>query len=422
MKGRARYLMVLAVIMSLFVFSGQAMAEKVLKVGVMGPFTGPSAKAGNEFKTSVQMVMEKIGGKIGDYKLELVWVDSQSDPAKATSAFAEACERKGIQAGAINWHSSVAIACMDLAAQYKVPWMFGMGAAQPVVTKWREDPKKYSYWGIKGWPVPGGLEAKGMASFLKSIMDAGQWKPAAKKAAIFGEETDWGRNAGENLKKSLTADGWEIVSEEYFDLKQTDFYPLLAKWKKSGVSFIGGTTTSAPSMTGLVKQYAEVGLNKQALLFANGLSWVGDWYKLVGEASDGVLDVQTMFATKAAKEFAAAKEKKFGFAPSAPASGLSYDGFTIFTKVLQRTFDRDGKLDSESIHKTLVDEVYTGKMSFTQDDGIIMMKEYKYTAETNPDPVLGPDHYVFPVTQYMGGKIVSIYPEAMATGKFVAPK
>lgn len=421
MAGKKRLLVIFAIIASLFLFSGQAMAEKVLKVGVMGPFTGPSAKAGNEFKTSVAMVMDKIGGKIGDYKLEIVWVDSQSDPAKATSAFAEAIERKGIVAGCINWHSSVAIACMDLAAQYKVPWMFGMGAAAPVVTKWREDPDKYSYWGIKGWPVPGGLESRGMTSFLKYLIDSGQWKPAVRKAAIFGEETDWGRNSGENLRKALTADGWEIVSEEYFDLKQTDFYPLLAKYKKSGVTFIGGTTTSAPSMTGFVKQYAEIGLNKQALLFANGLSWVGDWYSLVGKSSNGVLDVQTLWATKAAQEFAKAKEAKFGFKPSAPASGLSYDGFTIFTAVLKRTLERDGKLDSASIHKTLVEEVYTGKLTFTAKDGVIMMKEYKYTAESNPDPVTGPDYYFFPVTQYMDGKIISIYPDSMATGKFVKP-
>lgn len=420
MAKSLRWMMILAVICSLTLVAVPVMA-KTLKVGVMGPFTGPSAKAGKEFKDSVQMVLDKIGGKIGDYQLEIVWVDSQSDPAKATSAFAEACERKGIVAGAINWHSSVAIACMDLAAQYKVPWMFGMGAAQPVVTKWRENPKKYNYWGVKGWPVPGGLEAKGMAAFLDDLIKSGQWKPKAKKLAIFGEETDWGRNSGENIKKQLGAAGWEIVSEDYFDLKQTDFYPLLAKYKKAGVTFIGGTTTSAPSMTALVKQYAEVGLNKQALLFANGLSWVGDWYKLVGKSSNGVLDVQTLWSTKAAQDFAAAKEKKFGYKPSAPASGLSYDGFTIFVTVLKRTLERDGKLDSASIHKTLVDEVYTGKMSFTAKDGVIMMKEYKYTPETNPDPVLGPDHYFFPVTQYRDGGIIPIYPAGMASGKFIAP-
>ena len=325
--------LILAVVTAVvFLFTGMAAAEKALKVGVMGPFTGPAAKAGNEFKTSVEMVMEKIDGKVGDYKLDIVWVDSQSDPAKATSAFAEAIERKGVQVGAINWHSSVAIACMDEAAKYKVPWVFGMGAAEDVVKKWREDPKKYSYWGVKGWPVPGGLEAKGMTAFLKEIMGKGLWTPKAKKAAIFGEETDWGRNAGENLKASLSADGWEIVSEDYFDLKQTDFYPLLSKYMSAGVSFVGGTTTSAPSMTAFVKQYEEIGLKKQALLFANGLSWAGEWYDLTGKASDGVLDVQTVFGTKASRDFAAAKEKKYGFKPSARPRAFPMTGSPFWSR------------------------------------------------------------------------------------------
>jgi len=74
-------------IVALAAFCGPTLAaDKALKVGIMGPFTGPSAKAGQEFKDSIQMAMEKIGGKVGDYKLELVWVDSQSDPAKATNA------------------------------------------------------------------------------------------------------------------------------------------------------------------------------------------------------------------------------------------------------------------------------------------------------------------------------------------------
>ena len=35
-----------------------APAEKVLKIGVEGPFTGPSARTGEEFKGSVQMAFE----------------------------------------------------------------------------------------------------------------------------------------------------------------------------------------------------------------------------------------------------------------------------------------------------------------------------------------------------------------------------
>ena len=421
MTGKMRLSVIITIVASMFLFTSFAgAADKVLKVGIMGPFTGPSAKAGQEFKDSVIMGLDKIGGKIGPYKIVPVWVDSQSDPAKATAAFAEACERKGIVAGCINWHSSVAIACMDLAAQYKVQWLAGMGAAELVVKKWRSNPKKYSWWSCKFWPVPGKLEAGQSVAFMNYAIKKGLWKPKAKKAAIFGEDTDWGRNAGENLKKALKASGWKIVSEDYFALTQTDFYPLLSKYKKAGVTFVGGTTTSAASMTGLVKQYREVGL--KALLFANGLSWVGNWYKMTGKASNGVIDVQAQFGSKAAKAFAKAKQAKFGYAPSAPASGLSYDGFNFFVKVLRRTLEKYGKITSVDIHKVVVDEVNTGKLTFSAADGAIMMKEYKYLPETDPDPVVDTNHYFFPVIQYENGKSFIIFPESMKEANFIPPK
>jgi len=30
--------------------------------------------------------------------------------------------------------------------------------------------------------------------------------------------------------------GWEISSEDYFPIAQTDFYPLMSKYKKAGVA------------------------------------------------------------------------------------------------------------------------------------------------------------------------------------------
>ena len=146
MRGKKLLLGLFALSLMVTLSTGTALAEKVLKVGVLGPFTGPSAKTGEEFKASVTMAFEKVHNKVGDYKLEPVWVDSQSDPAKAVGAYAEACERIGIQAGILNWHSSVAVAVMDVAAQYKVPHIFGFGATEVVNKKWRSDPEKYSYW------------------------------------------------------------------------------------------------------------------------------------------------------------------------------------------------------------------------------------------------------------------------------------
>jgi hypothetical protein len=57
----AKKLMVnlVAVCFALTLFAGTAAAEKVLKIGVLGPFTGPSAKTGEEFKGAVTMAFER---------------------------------------------------------------------------------------------------------------------------------------------------------------------------------------------------------------------------------------------------------------------------------------------------------------------------------------------------------------------------
>lgn len=404
-----KYQLIIAVSMAVLFFAGQGLAaDKVLKFGVLGPFTGPSAQTGKEFKASVEMALKTIDSKVGDYILEPVWVDSQSDPAKASGAYAEAVEGKGIQAGVLNWHSSVAIAVMDVAAQYKVPHMFGFGASEVVNEKWQADPEKYSYWGGKGWPVPAKLE-KNYIVALNQAIKAGTFKPKKKLAAIYGEDTDWGRSAGGSYKKALEESGWEIHSEEYFPATQTDFYPLLAKYKKDGVAVVAGTSTSPSAITAFVKQGTEVGL--KSVIVASGLGWIGDWYKMTGPASNYVLDSIPQLTTAEAKQWAKDVKAKYGFNPSPSAGGLSYDGIRMFIKTLQRTNELHGKLDKETIHKTMVDEVNTGKLTYGKADGAIIMNEYKYTADTMPDMVVAPDAYFFPILQYQKGKGSIIFPD-----------
>jgi branched-chain amino acid transport system substrate-binding protein len=394
-------------------------AGKTLKVGVLGPFTGPSAKTGDEYKSSVEMAFEKINYQVGDYKIEPIWIDSQSDPAKATSAYAEAVEKKGIQVGILNWHSSVAAAVMDVAAQYKVPHFFAQGAAEIVNEKFHSDPEKYSYWGAKGWPVPGKLMV-GYVECLNNAIDKGLFKPTSKKVVIYGEDTDWGRSVGSAFKREFGKTGWEIVSENYFPLTQTDFYPLLSKIKNSGASVLAGTSTSAPSLTAFIKQASEVDV--KAVIIADGLGWTGDWYKMTGDSANFVLDMIPQLTTPQAKEWAKAKEKKYGFVPSPSSSGLAYDGTNFLIKILKRTIEKYNRLDSDSIHKIFVEELYTGKLTFSSEDGALIMKEYRYNAESIPDPVIARDGFYFPVLQYMNGKGDIVFPDDWKDRDFEFPK
>jgi branched-chain amino acid transport system substrate-binding protein len=385
---------------------------KEFKIGVLGPFTGPSARTGSEFRASAEMALEKIDSTIGDYKIVPVWVDSQSDPEKATRAYEEAIVQGGIQAGVLNWHSSVAVALMDVVAKHKVPHFFGFGATEVVNEKFDSDPVKYGYWSVKGWASPEKL-SQNYVSSLEDAIAEGTWVPDSKRVGIYGEDTDWGRSFGDGIARQLEAVGWEIVDRQYFPIEQTDFYPLLNKFKDQNLALIAGTSTAPPSLSAFIKQADEIGL--KSLIIADGLGWVGEWYDLTGSSSNYVLDQIPGWTSEASFKFAADFEKKSGMVPSPSSAGLAYDGMNFFLKLLQVTYDTYGELSSENVYKIVQDKVWTGEFTFTAADGAIVMAEYNYS--NPPDPLVGKGYYTFPVLQYMDGEGLYIWPPEFENAK-----
>ena len=390
-------------------------ATKTFKLGVMGPFSGPSARTGDEFKQSATMAFEAIDWQIGEYAIELVWVDSQSDPAKAAQAYEQAVVQDGIQAGVLNWHSSVAVSVMEVTAKHQVPHVFGFGATEVVNETFASDPEYYGYWAFKGWPSPSKLSI----SYVQALEDAiatGKWSPAEKTVAIYGEDTDWGRSFGGAIKGQLEDAGWTVVGEEYFALDQTEFYPLLNKFADLNPALIAGTSTALPVVSNFIKQVDEVGL--ESLVIMDGLGWFGEWYDSIGDASNYVLDQIPGWATTEGQAFAAQFEAEAGFPPSPSAGGLSFDGANFFIALAEATIAEYGDLTSETIYQFIQEKLWTGEWSYT--DGIVM-GNYAATAETVPDPVVGQGYYIFPVLQYFDGEGKVIYPTEWAVQDFTAP-
>jgi branched-chain amino acid transport system substrate-binding protein len=390
-----------------------APSAQVLKVGVGGPFTGPAARTGEEFKCSVQIAFDNIQSQVGPYKLEIVWIDEQSDPEKSSRALEEAIVGQNIQVGMLNWHSSDAVAMMDVAAKHKVPYLFGMGATEVVNQKFQSDPK-FQYWMTKGWPEPSKL----IAPYVTAVNDAntaGTLKLPNKKVAIWGEDTDWGRSVGKAFKTEFQKTGWEVASEDYFAKDQTDFASLLQRYKDQGVSVLAGTSTIPPSMAAFIKGTDEAGT--KSLVIADGLGWVGEWYNLTGKASNFVIDQIPGWTTDKAKQFAADFKKRCNIDPSPSAAGLSYDWTGYALKILQETLKDKGKLDSDSIYNEVKEKVWTGQLPYT--DGVIM-KSYRFSPDTIPDPVIGKDAYIFPILQYHDGQSTVVWPTDWATGKLEA--
>jgi branched-chain amino acid transport system substrate-binding protein len=97
--------------------AAEAATEKIVKIGSIGPFTGPAARVGQEFKNAIEMAFDQIDWKIGDYKVQFVWIDSESDAEKAVKAYEKAIVRDKIDVGFNSWHTWVSASCMEVAAK-----------------------------------------------------------------------------------------------------------------------------------------------------------------------------------------------------------------------------------------------------------------------------------------------------------------
>jgi branched-chain amino acid transport system substrate-binding protein len=385
-------------------------AATTIKIGIEGPFTGPNALTGEEMKNASSMAFDAIGWKVGPYTIEPVYIDDQSDPAKGAAAYEQAVVGQKIIAGLLGWHSSVAVAQMEITAKYQIPHFFAMGATGVVNETFNSDRAKYGYWTSKGWPDPAKLTI-GYVQAIEDAITAGTYTPAEKKVAIYGEDTDWGRSFGGGLKDQLGAVGWTVVSEDYFPTTQTDFSAIISRYKNDNVPLIAGTTTIPASIASFLKGVDDAGI--KALVVADGLGWIGDWYKLSGSASNYVVDQIPQFASDAAQKFAADYEAKYGSKPSPSAAGLSYDFSNFFIKIMNQTLAEQCEITSATLYKTAQDELWTGQLTYT--DGIIM-SNYDYSPDSIPDPVVGKGHYIFPALQYMDGQPTVVWPPEVAKG------
>lgn len=386
------------------------------KLGVLSPFTGPAAQTGTEIKNGVSMAFDTVKWQIGKYKVVPVWIDCQSDPAKATNAYEQAIVQDKIQAGLQDWHSSVAVAVMEVTAKYKIPHLLGTGSTELINEKFNSNRDKYGYWMLKSWPIPYKLSTAYIEA-INAAIKAGSYKPKTKTVAIYAEDTDLGRTATKGFRDSFAKAGWKVLAEEYFPLSQTEFYPLLNKFKGMRPDVVAGTCTAAPALTAFIKQADEVGL--ESIMIADGLGWFGDWYKLTGRSSDLVLDMIPTWSSAPGKAFAAAYKAKYGYPPSPATAGIGYDTGLFFIQMAKDMIAAGKPLTSDSIYKFVKSNVETGKWSFK---GGIIMKEYKYSPETIPDPMIGPDLYTFPVLQYHGGQGKIVYPPQWAEAKLEVRK
>jgi branched-chain amino acid transport system substrate-binding protein len=386
--------LILTAALSLMIFTGTSLAAETVKIGVVGPRTGPAAATGKAFEEGIKIATDYVnnkGGVLGK-NIEIVFEDTAGAPDKAASGFERLVTRDKVVMVLGESHSSAALAEIEVANRLKVPFIVVEAWADPITAK------NYRYV-FRAGPSNSGVVNNTIA---KWVVHEG-----FKKAYIVSENTDWGLGIGKLSEKAL-ADAGVKYESLVTERKSQDHYVELAKIKAFDpdvvLAFVYGT-----GLHYFVGQAGEVGLTPKAVIIdgAGPPSLWPDYWTNVGDYGNMECFVSSMHEkvelTELATYFRETYVKEFGKKPSDYKSRSIFDAVLIATDAIQRAGSPDAEKIVDALEKT--DLVVTrGAVGFgTQKGG----PEYHHWMP----PML--------VIQWQNKEQVVLYPPEGATGKLM---
>ncbi|EGI76387.1 branched-chain amino acid ABC transporter substrate-binding protein [Hylemonella gracilis] len=245
-------------------------ASSVVKIGHVGPVSGPIAHLGKDNELGARMAIEELnaaGVTIGGKKvtLELLAEDDGADPKQGTAAAQKLADAK--VAGVIgHLNSGTTIPASKIYSDAGIP-QISPSATNP---KYTRQGYKTTFRVVADDVHLGGTLGKYAVGTL-----------AAKNVAVIDDRTAYGQGVAEEFTKAAEAAGAKVVAKEFTTDKATDFNAILTsiKGKKPDVVFFGGMDAVAGPM---LKQMKALGIEAK-FLGGDGIC-TGELAKLAGDA------------------------------------------------------------------------------------------------------------------------------------------
>jgi branched-chain amino acid transport system substrate-binding protein len=305
----------------------------VVKVGVIGPFSGPFAIQGKNFKAGIDAYMAEHGNKIGDDTVEVVYRDvPQADPAQSKALAQELVVKEGVQYLAGFYFTPDAMAVTPILKQGNVPMVVMNAATSAIVTKSPYVVRtSFTTWQTST-PIAKVALDKGVKKVITVVSDYGP-----------------GVDAENAFKAAFTDAGGEVVEAIRMPLATNDFSPIMQRIKDSGAQGVFAFLPSGPTTLGFMKAYVDNGLkNGGVQLFAPGDLTQESDLPALGETALGVLTTfhyAISHDSPENKKFVEEARKAIGNPAelSFPSVG-AYDGMHVIYKMIEAT---GGKKDAE---------------------------------------------------------------------------
>jgi branched-chain amino acid transport system substrate-binding protein len=308
------------------IIMGSGAYADTIKIGVVGPFSGPFALQGKNFKAGIDAYMAMHGMTIGDDSVEIIYRDlPAADPAQSKALAQELVVKEKVQYLAGFYFTPDAMAVTPILKQANVPLIVMNAATSAIVTK---SPlvvrTSFTTWQTST-PIAKVAHDAGVSKVISIVSDYGP-----------------GIDAENAFKAGFEKEGGAVVEAIRMPLSTNDFSPIMQRIKDSGAQGVFAFLPSGPTTLGFVKAYSENGLKAAGIkFFAPGdLTQESDLPAL----GDAALGIQTTFHYAVShdspenKTFIEAASRAIGNPAelSFPSVG-AFDGMNVIYKMIEAT-------------------------------------------------------------------------------------
>lgn len=328
--------------------------SEVIKIGGIGPLSGPNSTYGISVKEGADLLAEEINaaGGINGKKVEFIFEDDQSDNTVAASAFNKLVDKDGVCAILGGVTSGTTLAIAPNSTNKKIPMITPTGT-EPTITNVGGD------FMFRGCFVDS-FQGEILAKYTKEKLG----KTTA--AVLYNSSSDYSKGIANAYKETLEKNGGQVVEFlSYGSDKETDFKAQLTKIKSANPDVI--ILPDYYNVVGLLaKQARDMGITSQ---FLGGDGWESEELtKIGGTAVDGAIYINHYYAEDTeenVKNFVDSYTKKYNKTPDCFAA-LSYDTAKILVKAIEKANSTDGTAIRDALAGMEINSV-TGNIKFNEE-------------------------------------------------------
>ena len=308
-----------------------------------GRYAEPAGRQVNAIKLWVEEVNAR-GGLLG-HKITLQLLDDKSDTQTSIKLYEKLITEDKVDLVLGPYSSGITEAVANVTERYKKPFVAYGASSTPIWEKGR----KY----IFNIVAPAEDYQKGAVHLAKQI--------GVKRAAIIGEDSLFPRQAAKGTRDWAKKLGIDIVIDENYPLKQTDFTALLQKIAASGAEAVFSNSYFADSAAQL-RQMREQNVNFKLYASTIGPALPG-FPEQLGATAEYVLGfsqwepLPQVLKLPGMKEFIDAYEKHFGEKPNYHAGG-AYGALQATEAAVKKAGSFDGDKVRDALASIEVQTVF----------------------------------------------------------------